>query len=105
MKLTVNPFTRRRPATAARAGTATPGRVVTVYSRPGCGLCEEALQLVRRLAPSLRCTVEEIDIDRDPALLAAYDSAVPVVTVHGVEAGRAPLDPRALRARLAALLG
>lgn len=80
-------------------------RVVTVYGRAGCGLCEEAVALVRRLAPRLRCTVEEVDIDGDPALLAAYDAAVPVVAVHGVEAARAPLHADELRARLVALLG
>ena len=80
-------------------------RVVTLYGRAGCGLCEEAATLLRGWRRELRFTLDEVDIDRDAALLAAYDWIVPVVAVNGVEAGRAPIDARALRRRLAELLG
>jgi len=82
-----------------------PTRAVTVYGRPGCPLCAEAVALVRRWAPALRYRVEEVDIESDPLLLARYDAIVPVIVVGDVEAGRAPIAPAALRARLEALLG
>ena len=81
-----------------------PARIVTVYGRAGCPLCAEAVALVCRWAPALGYAVEEVDIESDPLLLARYDAVVPVVAVGGREAGRAPLDPVALRARLEALL-
>lgn len=79
-------------------------RVVTLYGRPGCGLCEEAATLLRGWQHELRFMISEVDIDNDAALLAAYDWVVPVVAVDGEEAGRAPLDATALRRRLHALL-
>lgn len=79
-------------------------RVVTLYGRVGCGLCEEAATLLRGWQSALRFTLREVDIDGDPALLAAYDWIVPVVAVDGTEVGRAPIDAVALRQRLHALL-
>ena len=52
---------------------------VTLYTRRGCGLCDEAAELLRHegLEPEL------IDIDQDPVHLAAYDTCVPVVAIDG----------------------
>jgi glutaredoxin len=54
---------------------------VTVYTRRGCHLCEEAHELLKRhaLAPVL------VDIDADPALQERYTNCVPVVVIEGKE--------------------
>ncbi len=65
---------------------------VIVYTRRGCHLCEEALDLLRRhgLAPEL------VDIDTDPELRARYNHCVPVVVIDGRERFRGRVDERLL---------
>jgi glutaredoxin len=73
---------------------------VIVYGRAGCHLCADAETLLDRLAAETGLSVVVQNIDADPALLGVYDLVVPVVTLDGVEIGRAPLDAGALRRRL-----
>ncbi len=59
---------------------------VTLYTRVGCCLCEQARQALadaRRRAPF---EYEEIDIDRHPEWLALYHEEVPVVAIDGRKA-------------------
>jgi len=49
-------------------------------------------------------TLEEIDIETDPALLQRYQNDVPVVTVNGVEAFRHRIEPREFKKRLSELV-
>lgn len=78
---------------------------VTLYTRRGCGLCDEAADALRRLSRELRFTVTEHDVDADAELRDRYGDAVPVVATAGREIARAPIDPGALRAALTAALG
>jgi glutaredoxin len=52
---------------------------VVLYTREGCHLCDEALELLRGhgIEPRL------VDIDGDPDLRAQFDTCVPVVEVDG----------------------
>lgn len=54
---------------------------VTVYSRAGCHLCDEAIELLGRygLSPTV------VDIDTDPELALRYTNCVPVVVIDGRE--------------------
>jgi glutaredoxin len=53
---------------------------VTLYSRPGCHLCDEAREAILGFdGISLR----EVDIDSDDGLLAALLERIPVVEVGG----------------------
>ena len=73
----------------------------TVYSRPGCHICDEALADLRAIAgdfPRLRLDV--IDIDRDDKLLKRYLERIPVVVIDGEEISDLILDGDAVRARL-----
>jgi hypothetical protein len=47
-------------------------------------------------------TLEVVDVDTHPALVAAYGDEVPVLAVEGRKAFTGRVDARALRARLAA---
>jgi glutaredoxin len=78
--------------------------VVTLYGRPGCGLCEEAARWLRRWAGDLRFRLDEVDLDRDAALRLEYDWFVPVIKAGELELARAPLDRTALYRRLRGLL-
>jgi len=75
-----------------------PRRVVTVYTRQGCHLCEQAEAVVRRVAR--RHDIRVVDIDADPALVDRYTVRVPVIEVDGTEIAEFQLDPAALRRAL-----
>ena len=58
---------------------------LVLYSRPGCGLCDETRSLLTALlaerasAHLARPTLVERDIESDPALERAYFASIPVV--------------------------
>jgi glutaredoxin len=52
---------------------------VTLYTRPGCHLCEEAKALIAPLLAAAGGRLREVNIDADPALRARYDFDVPVI--------------------------
>ncbi len=71
-------------------------RLVTLYSKPGCHLCEELRALLDDLQPIYDLTVEEIDILRDKALYTRYRYDIPVVLFNGTEIARGRVDPARL---------
>ncbi len=58
---------------------------VTLYTRPGCHLCEEALVVVRRVRQRVPFELEQLDIESDDRLFARYLERIPVVAVDGLE--------------------
>jgi glutaredoxin len=83
-----------------------PSPIVVLYSKPGCGLCAEARELLDALLTD-RATrglpappVEERDITTDPAWEAAFFLEIPVVQIGD---RRLPLATSA--AKLRRLLG
>jgi glutaredoxin len=58
---------------------------VTLYTRIGCHLCEQAEQLLRAEQEAIPFTLVTVDVDRDPELTRCYGVRVPVVAVEGVE--------------------
>lgn len=59
------------------------GARVTVVSRVDCHLCEQAKEVVARVAAQVGVMWTEVDVDSDPALLAEYSDLVPVILVDG----------------------
>jgi glutaredoxin len=74
---------------------------VIIYSRPGCHLCEEAKQNIESAQCGNKYTLEEIDIESDPALLRRYRYEIPIVTINGEEAFRHSVTADEFRRRLA----
>jgi glutaredoxin len=75
-------------------------RDVTIYSRPGCHLCEEAKT---RLAPLLKefgARLTEINIDEDSQLRARYDYDVPVIFLGARKAAKHRVDQAQFRRQL-----
>lgn len=92
---------RPADATAARARTAWERRpVVTLYSKPGCHLCETALAALGALRDALGFELRERDITRDEALHRAYFERIPVVALDGEELCEYVLDEQIVRERL-----
>lgn len=74
---------------------------VVVYSRPGCHLCEEAIQqIVAMHDEGYRFELHEIDIESHDLLLRRYLERIPVVEVDGLEVSELVLDAAAVKARL-----
>ena len=69
---------------------------VTLYSKPGCHLCEQVRELLVDLAVERSFTVEEVNIEGDASLFAAYRYDIPVVLVDGREIARGRIDERQL---------
>jgi glutaredoxin len=74
---------------------------VVVYSRPGCHLCEEAIeQIVALHEEGYRFNLTEVDIESHELLLRRHLERIPVVEVDGIEVSELVLDREALVARL-----
>ena len=73
---------------------------LTLLTRPGCHLCEDARALVVRVADAAGVPWEERNIDDDPDLQARYAEHIPVVLVDGRVVGHLRLDERRLRRAL-----
>jgi glutaredoxin len=81
-------FTRTEDGRLQLAGP----RDVTIYSRPGCHLCEEAKSQIAPLVTEFSATLTEINIDEDPDLRARYDYDVPVVFLGARKAAKHRVD-------------
>jgi glutaredoxin len=60
-------------------------KTVTLYSRPGCHLCDDAREALQRVARRAPFELNEVDITTDDALHARYLERIPVVTLNGEE--------------------
>jgi hypothetical protein len=54
-----------------------------LYSRPGCGLCEELLSELAALPEAGAVGVDVLDVDADPAARARYGHKIPVLLFAG----------------------
>ena len=74
---------------------------IVVYSRPGCHLCEEAVEAIVALhGEGYRFELHEVDIESDDLLLRRHLERIPVVEVDGTVVSELILDQNDLRARL-----
>ena len=79
-----------------------PAGRLTLYSRDGCGLCEDMAAALARLRARASFELEIVDIDADPALQARYAGAIPVLAAGEREICRYHLDTVAVLAVLSA---
>jgi glutaredoxin len=75
-------------------------RDVTVYSRPGCHLCEEAKAQIAPLLAEFGTRLTEINIDEDPQLREQYDYDVPVIFLGKRRAAKHRVDLTQFRRQL-----
>jgi hypothetical protein len=73
---------------------------VTLYSRPGCHLCDDARAVVEEVCTELGESYVEISVDDDPALRRRYGDEVPVTLVDGAQHDFWRVDPGRLRTAL-----
>jgi thiol-disulfide isomerase/thioredoxin len=58
---------------------------LTLYSRPGCHLCDEMKGVIARVVAeqAVDITLEEVDISTDAELESRYGTEIPVLLVNG----------------------
>jgi glutaredoxin len=59
---------------------------VTLYTRTGCHLCDQAKQAIESARRRAAFDYEEFDIDSDPQLRRLYNEEVPVIAIDGKKA-------------------
>ncbi|MBD3945539.1 glutaredoxin family protein [Nocardioides ganghwensis] len=74
---------------------------VTLYSRPGCHLCDDARAVIEAVCADLGETYEEVDITTDDDLEDRYRDEIPVTLVDGRQHDFWRVDAARLRAALA----
>ena len=56
---------------------------LTIYSRPGCHLCDEMKAVVHRVSASIPLSLDEVDISGDAELERLYGLEIPVLMLDG----------------------
>jgi glutaredoxin len=73
---------------------------VTLYTRPGCHLCDEAKAQIAPLLTAAGAWLREVNIDADPVLRARYDYDVPVIFLGVRKVAKHRVDLRQFRRQL-----
>ena len=74
--------------------------LVTIYSRTGCHLCEDALQILQSMQEELNFNIEEILIDGNEELEKVFGEKIPVTHIDGVHHDFWRVDPERIRSSL-----
>jgi len=83
----------------ARLAAAGP-REVTLYTRPGCHLCEEAKAAIAPLLREFGASLSEVNIDKDAVLEERYRWDIPVIFIGARKAAKHRVDVEQFRRRL-----
>ena len=82
---------------------------LTIYSKPGCHLCDEMKALVHRIIAQRSrdhaIALDEIDISSDSALLDRYGLEVPVLLIDGKKVAKYRVSEEELTVMLKARKG
>ena len=72
---------------------------LTLYSRPGCHLCDDMKAIVERVARTTTPapTIEVVDISSDAELESRYGLEIPVLLVNGKRAAKYRVTEEELR--------
>lgn len=76
--------------------------LLTVYTAPGCCLCDDARAVLDRLAPQLGLRVEWVDISADPELETRWRPEIPAGVLDGRKVFKYHVDEALLRRRAGA---
>ena len=75
-------------------------RHVTLYTRPGCHLCDEAKAAIAPLLQEFGASLREVNIDADPVLKERYGWDVPVIFIGQRKAAKHCADLEQFRRQL-----
>ncbi len=77
-------------------------QALTLYSRPGCHLCETMLEQLQPFLEKYSLEVQLVDIESDDELLRRYAIKIPVLALEGETLCQYQLDPQVLTQALKA---
>jgi len=75
-------------------------RDVTLYTRPGCYLCDEAKSAIAPLLREFGAFLREVNIDADPVLKERYGWDVPVIFIGQKKAAKHRVEVEQFRRQL-----
>jgi glutaredoxin len=78
------------------------GHTITLLTRPGCHLCDDARAVIERVADELGVTWQERDITGSESDLRAYSDMIPVTLIDGIQHDFWRVSEPRLRAALTA---
>jgi len=73
---------------------------VVVYSKPGCCLCEDIKEKLKRLQTSHPFNLREVNILEDPVAHQKFKEEIPVVFINGKKAFKYYLNEEQFLKRL-----
>jgi glutaredoxin len=73
---------------------------ITIYSRRGCHLCDDAENILESLREELNFEIDVINIDEDAELIKLYSDQVPVIHIDGIHHDFYKVDPLRFRSSL-----
>ena len=73
---------------------------ITIFSKPGCHLCDVAVRMINRIRIDVPVSIHHINIAADPQLLRAYRTRIPVILIDGLECFSGKVTERELRAAI-----
>jgi glutaredoxin len=76
------------------------GPDVTVYSKAGCHLCDEAKSAIAPLLREFRSTLREIDIEGDATLMERFGCDIPVIYIGRKKAAKHRVNLEQFRRQL-----
>jgi hypothetical protein len=79
-----------------------PAHAITLLSRPGCHLCDDARAVIASVAAELGVPWQERDISLSESDLGAYGDMIPVTLIDGVQHDFWRVSEQRLRAALTA---
>lgn len=77
---------------------------VTLYTKPGCHLCEEARQEMSAAGIPGEYTFEEVNIEEDEAAYERYKFEIPVIEINGRKAFKYRLTAEEFKRRIRRML-
>ena len=75
-------------------------RDITLYSRTGCHLCEEAKKVIAPMLSEFGASLREVNIEEDAVLEERYGWDIPIIFIGARKAAKHRVDPAQFRRQL-----
>lgn len=75
-------------------------REVTLYTRPGCHLCEDAKKAIMPILREAGAILREVNIENDTVLEERYGLDIPVIFIGARKAAKHRVDKKQFRRQL-----
>jgi glutaredoxin len=73
---------------------------VTIYSKPGCHLCDEAKENILAAGCSDEYTLVEVNIEEDASLKERFQYDIPVILINGIKVFKHRVDRSEFKTKL-----